>query len=124
MNTKKIDRREFLSEIIISKGLGKLTKRAEYLLILLAEKAISKLTYYDNELANDCIQTAYVNMFANWQSFNPEKSNNVFAYFTEIFKRGAAQGLNDWTVRRGDLDKSTKMYYIHSMNDGEGLFNI
>src|SRR5574343_121420 len=124
MSNKKIDRREFLAEIIISKGLGKLTHRAEHLMILLAKKAITKMTYYDTELAKDCIQTAYVNMFANWQSFNPQKTNNAFAYFTEVFKRGAAQGLNDWTVRRGDTDKSTKVYYMNSINDGEGMYNL
>jgi hypothetical protein len=31
-------------------------------------------------------------MFQNWYNFNEDKSINAFAYFTEIFKRGAKDG--------------------------------
>ena len=104
--------------------MGRLTPEAKNMLVLLAERAIRRMPYYNVDDRNDCIQTGLLNMFQNWYKFNPDKSANAFAYFTEIFKRGIAQGFNELYKRKGDPNNETKIYHINSMNDGEGMFNV
>lgn len=125
MTNHHIDSRDFYVEIIVSKGMGKLTKKAENMLISLANGAIKKRQYFSIDDRNDCLQTGLLNLFKNWYKFNPDKSNNAFAYYTEIFKRGIAEGINELQRKKGeDEDNPIRMIYIHSMNDGDGMFNI
>lgn len=122
-----VNPRVFTYEIIISKGLGKLTRKAENMLITLAERAIRKKTYYYDEDKNDCLQTSYLNIFTNWQSFNPDKTNNAFAYFTEIHKRSTTEMINTLYMKKG-LKKEEQKYVrtisMNSSNSGQGLYNV
>lgn len=111
-------------EIVVSKALGSLTPTAEGMLILLADRTIKKFKYYNPDDRFDCYQQGLYDLFKNWYLFNEEKSENVFAYLTEIFKRGATQGLNQIHKRKGIVDKSIKVYSIDSINDGQGMHNI
>jgi hypothetical protein len=43
-------------------------------------------------------------VFANWYSFDENKGDNAFAYFTEIIKRGLAKGWNSRYKLKGDAD--------------------
>lgn len=123
--SQPIDPRDFYIEMIVSKGMGRLTKKGENMLILLANNAIKKRQFPSIDDRNDCLQTGLLNLFKNWYKFNPEKSNNAFAYYTEIFKRGTAEGINELQRRKGeDENNPVRLIYIHSMNDGEGMFNI
>ena len=81
-------------EIIVSKGQGKLTRRAELMLYKLAKKIIMKFHYTNPLDREDCLQEGLLQMYKNWNSFDELKTTNAFAYFTEIFKRGSAQGFN------------------------------
>jgi hypothetical protein len=121
-----IDNRDLCAEIIVSKEMGKLTRPAKKMLIKLGERAIEKMSYYSNhEDKKDCIQTGLMIMFSNWHNFNPEKSTNAFAYFTEVFKRGITQGLHELYRKRGlKANEKVKVIYINSSNNGEGMFNI
>ncbi len=76
-----------------SKDLGKLTPTAEKMLILLAERAITKMSYVNDDDRQDCLQFAMLDLLKYWQNFNPDYPN-AFAYFTEIAKRGYAKGWN------------------------------
>lgn len=76
-----------------SKSLGKLTPTAEKMLILLAERAINKMSYVNNDDRQDCLQFAILDLLKYWKNFNPDYPN-AFAYFTEIAKRGYAKGWN------------------------------
>jgi hypothetical protein len=119
-----VSNRELYPEIIVSKGTGVLTRRAEKLLLTLANKAIAKKTYYNPDDKNDCLQTGIMNIFLNWSKFNPDKSNNAFAYFTEIFKRGIAQGFNDIYRKKGDPNNEIKVMSMNNINNGEGIYNV
>jgi hypothetical protein len=121
-----IDNRDLCAELIVSKEIGKLTRPAKKMLIKLGERAIEKMSYYKNyEDKKDCIQTGLMIIFTNWHTFNPEKSTNAFAYFTEVFKRGITQGFNDLHKKRGmKADEKVKVIYINSSNNGEGMFNL
>lgn len=85
--------RDFYDEIVKSKEQDKLTKDAEKMLILLAEKAINKMKYVDEKDREDCLSFAILDLLKYWRSFNPQYTN-AFAYFTEIAKRGYAKGWN------------------------------
>lgn len=122
-----VNAKKFTYEIIISKGMGKLTRNAENMIYVLATKAIRKKIYFKDEDKDDCIQTALYNMLTNWHNFNPDKSNNAFAYFTEIFKRSITEMFNQLYNKKGlkpDEQKNVKLISINSINSGNGMYNV
>ena len=96
MMKKKIylNNKQLYKEIVISKAMGKLTKDAQNMLILLAKNVIKKFYYYNPDDKFDCYQQGLLMMFRHWYSFDEIKSQNAFAYYTEVFKRGVAAGYN------------------------------
>ncbi len=130
-NIKKKDKpknylsnKEFLKEIIISKQQKKLTYKAEQMIILLGNKVILRFRYSNPDDKQDCLHTALLMAFKGWHNFNPERSTNAFAYFTEVIKRGLAYGWNELYKCKGDPDGLVKFISIESSNDGDGLTNI
>lgn len=119
-----LSNKELYVEIVISQARGKLTHNAEVMLELLANRAIKKMHYWSNDDKMDCYQSGLLDMFSNWYNFNPEKSNNAFAYFTEIFKRGLAKSFNQLYSKRGDIDNSIKVLSLDGSNDGNGLHSL
>ncbi len=115
--------KEFYSEIVYSKSMGRLTSQAKVMLELLAKRTIKKMRYRDIDLKNDCYQSGLLDMFDNWMDFNEEKGDNAFAYFTEVFKRGLAKGLLQFTKYKGSVDPVI-MISIDGANDGQGMHNI
>ena len=89
-----VTNKTLVPEIIKSKEQGKLTKEAIKMLIMLSERAIRKLQYKNPEDRRDCLAFAQMDLFKYWDRFNPEKSNNAFAYYTQIAKKGYAKGWN------------------------------
>ncbi len=89
-----LNNKELYKEIIISKAMGRLTKDAEKMLILLAKNVIKRFYYQRTEDKLDCYQNGLLMMFKHWYSFDEIKSQNAFAYYTEVFKRGVAAGYN------------------------------
>ena len=105
-----------------SKELGKLTRTAENMLILLAERTIRKMSYVNPDDRQDCLQFAILDLLKYWNNFNPEYPN-AFAYFTEIAKRGYAKGWNKIHPQKykgtisidssaGDSENNTGIYSI------------
>jgi hypothetical protein len=99
---KYLSNKDLYCELIVSKAKGKLTRQAETMLILLAKNVIKKMYYKDSDDKLDCLQTAYLSVFQNWYQFDELKGDNCFAYFTEIIKRGLAQGWNKMYKLKGD----------------------
>jgi hypothetical protein len=97
-----LSNKDLYCELIVSKAQGRLTRSAEKMLILLAKNVIKKMYYSDPDDRLDCLQTAYLDVFANWYSFDELKGDNAFAYFTEIIKRGLAKGWNSRYKLKGD----------------------
>ena len=85
-----LNNKDLYNAIVESKDQDKLTPTAEKMLMLLAERAINKLTYVNNDDRDDCLQFAMLDLLKYWRNFNP-KYTNAFAYFTEIAKRGYAK---------------------------------
>jgi len=88
-----LNNRDLYDQMVLSKDNDKLTSDAEKMLILIAERAINKMTYVSDDDRNDCLQFAVLDLLKYWRNFNPIYPN-AFAYFTEIAKRGYAKGWN------------------------------
>ena len=88
-----LNNKDLYAQIVLSKEQGKLTREAEKMLILLAERTIRRMKYVDDQDREDCLQFALLDLLKYWKNFNPDYPN-AFAYFTEIAKRGYAKGWN------------------------------
>lgn len=117
---------ELYYEIVISKGRGKLTRKAEKMLILIANNTIRKKqsTYRTVEDMEDCLQQGLMRLFENWKGFNDKKYSLALPYFTEVFKRGIADGFNLLNNKKSYTDDNIIFISLDSSNDGKGLTNI
>lgn len=89
-----VKNKELYQQICISLEQEKLTREAERMLILIAERANTKLTYIDPQDREDCISFAMLDLFKYWNRFKPWKTDNAFSYFTQMAKNGYAKGWN------------------------------
>jgi len=120
-----LSNKELYYEVIVSKAQGRLTRKSEKMLELLAKRTIKKMRYWNVDDRFDCYQSGLLDMFDNWYNFNEEKSKNAFAYFTEIFKRGMAKGFNELYKKKGSNEDFTpQVFSLSSINDGQGMHNI
>lgn len=118
--------RDLYYEMSLSKGKGKLTIKAQNMLILIAQNTIRKKdrNYNTSDDKNDCYQQGLLHMFQNWKNFNPRKYETAFPYFTEIFKRGLADGINLINNKKNYNEDKIIMISIDRANEGNGLHNI
>lgn len=82
---------DLVREIIESKKRNELTPKAVIMFMKIAEESNKKLNYKDPLDREDCISGAIEDLYKYWRRFDPEKSNNAFAYFTQIAKNGFAK---------------------------------
>lgn len=92
-NKNYLKNKDLYAEIVKSLEQDELTVKARNMLMLLAQRAIGKMTYTNPEDRKDCLASAYLDLMKYWKSFNP-KYKNAFAYYTEMAKRGFAKGWN------------------------------
>jgi len=100
-NPNYVDNRLLHIELIISQAKGKLSPVASSMIILIAKNIIKKFRYSNLEDKEDCLSNAYLIIFKNWVSYNPDVTTNAFAYMSELCKRSIAAGWNQLTKRKG-----------------------
>jgi hypothetical protein len=122
-NKDYISNKELYCEIVMSKAMGKLTRPAERMLVLLGRNVIKKFYYNNPDDRHDCLQNGYIQMFSNWYSFDEMKGNNAFSYYTEIFKRGAASQWNKMYKLKGDDDGSVRFVSLDGTDDDGNRFD-
>lgn len=91
------------NELINSKEQDKLTSEAINMFILMAQKFSLKFTYEYDEDRKDCIQFAIMDCYKYWRGYDPNVSQNAFAYISQIIKNGFAKG---WRKLRGNMPLS------------------
>ena len=114
---------ELFYEIVLSKGRGILTKKAERMLILIGENMIRRKNHMysvKQDDKGDCLQTGLLYMFQNWIGFNQKKYSSALPYFTEIFKRGMTSGYYEIINKKTNQEKVV-MVSMDSYNDGGGF---
>lgn len=120
MSKKYITNKDLYIELLISKEKGRLTSEAQRMFILLGKNIIRKFRYKDDDDRQDCLQSGLLDLFANWYSFDENKSVNAFAWSTEVFKRAAAKGWNQLHKKKGDDLGLIKTISLDGFNsDGE-----
>jgi DNA-directed RNA polymerase specialized sigma subunit len=116
-----VDNKELYAEISYCIEQKKLTKKAQDMLILIAERANNKLTYTTQQDKEDCIQFALLDLFKYWDRFKPEKTTNAFSYYTQIAKNGYAKG---WNKLHPGKYKGTLSLEGGSNPDSDGIYSI
>ena len=130
-----INNKDFLKELIAYKQAVKKAeeenlpkpKLPEYVgkcFMMIAEKLSHKPNFLSYTFRDEMIADAVENCVMYADSFDPIRSSNPFAYFTEVFKRGLAKGFNEIYKKKGDNDNLIKVISIESSNDGQGLHSL
>lgn len=87
-----VDNKRLYNEIIESKKQDKLTLDALMMLTSMIQ-GISKIFKYKiEEDREDCQAFAMEDVLKYWNRFDPEKSNNAFAFYTQMIKNAYAKG--------------------------------
>lgn len=83
---------DLMRAFLESKEAGQLTPEMISMFTLMIEGIIKKMAYKDPDDRDDCMSFAMEDLCKYWNRFDPDKSNNPFAYFTQIAKNGLAKG--------------------------------
>jgi hypothetical protein len=113
--------KELYEEICISLAQKQLTPKAVDMLKLIAERANQKLKYTDPMDREDCIGFALLDLLKYWDRFNPEKTTNAFAFYTQIAKNGYAKG---WHKIHPGKYKGTISLDRKQNSDSEGVYSV
>ena len=116
-----LNNKDLFDQIVLSKEQDKLTPDAEKMLILLAERAINKMKYVNEDDRLDCLQFAILDLLKYWRNFNPDYPN-AFAYFTEIAKRGYAKGWNK--IHPVKYKGTISISGGNSENENSGIYSL
>ena len=104
-----------LKEILKSKEQDELTSEAISMFQLMIENISSKKYYNDPMDREDCWQSAWEDIIRYWRGFDPEKTNNPFAYFTSLIINGMNKGWNKCTGKIKRAESVSLDNNIHSL---------
>lgn len=91
-------------EVLLSKGKGKMTAKLERMFMLLAQRTmlVMKSRYKCSDDLYDVQMEGLYRLLKYWKAFDERKYDKAISYFTEIFKRGCAEGYNVLTQKKRD----------------------
>lgn len=89
-----LNNRELLAAVHQSKAKGQMSDTLAKMLQLLCSKYAKKGNFVNYSYNDDMQSYAMLMLVRTWSSFNPEKSNNPFAFFTQCIKNSFIQYLN------------------------------
>lgn len=92
MSKEYVTNKQLKAAVVESKNLGRLTPDAIKIFELLINGISKKMAYKNPQDKEDCMSFAMEDLLKYWDRYDPEKSNNPFAYFTQIAKNGFAKG--------------------------------
>ena len=110
-----------LPEVIRAKELGRITNDLARMILMIAERFSCKSNFVGYSFREDMVSFAMVNLMANALKFNPEKSNNPFAFYTTAIRNSFLQYLADEKKHRDIRDSLIVEEGLNpSFNFGEG----
>lgn len=89
-----LSNKELLIAVKESKEKGYMMDKLARMLQLLCSKYAKKGNFVNYSYNEDMQSYAMMMLVRTWNSFNPEKSNNPFAFFTQCIKNSFIQYLN------------------------------
>lgn len=106
-----VSNKQLLEAIITSKQRGEITPEAMNLLTRMIHGISKCFTYKYEEDREDCEAAAMEDVIKYWDRFNPEKSNNAFAFYTQMIKNGFAKGWRKLYPIKASLKVSISQEY-------------
>lgn len=106
-NPKKhiyLTNKELLAEVINAKSKGVMTDKLASMLMMLTRKYAKKGNFVNYTYNEDMVSYALMMLVRTWNSFNPEKSSNPFAFYTQCIKNSFVQYLNQEKRQRNIRD--------------------
>ena len=95
---------QLLEAIAEDKKAGKLSNKLAKMLYMIAERYSYSPSFAGYSFREDMVSIAAVNLCANWYKFDPEKSDNPFAFYTTAAYRSFLQYLADEKKHRDIRD--------------------
>lgn len=99
-----LNNKELLAEVKRSKERGRMSDLLAKMLMLLCSKYAKKGNFINYSYNEDMQAYAMMMLVRTWNSFDPEKSNNPFAFFTQCIKNSFIQFLNQEKRQRNVRD--------------------
>lgn len=115
-----LNNKDMLAQVIMSKEQGKMTDRLAHMLQTLAARYGRKGNFANYTYNEDMQAYAMLMLVKTWNSFDPAKSSNPFAFFTQCIKNSFIQFLNQ-EKRQRDIrdaqlvDKGLSPSYTYQM---------
>jgi hypothetical protein len=103
-NKNYLSNSELLAEFKLCKEKGKMSDRFTKMMILLCDRYASKGNFAAYTYIDDMKNYALLNIVKNWATFNPERSSNPFAYYTQFITNSFRQYLNNEKKQRNIRD--------------------
>ena len=99
-----LNNKELLAEVKRCKKKGQMSDMLAKMLQLLCSKYAKKGSFVNYSYNEDMQAYAMMMLVRTWNSFDPEKSNNPFAFFTQCIKNSFIQFLNQEKRQRDVRD--------------------
>ena len=99
-----VTNKALLAEFKRSREKGEMTTELAKMVMLICERYARRGSYASYTYNEDLQSFALMNLVKSWKSFNPEKSQNPFAYFTSCIHNSFLQYLNQERKHRNIRD--------------------
>jgi DNA-directed RNA polymerase specialized sigma24 family protein len=99
-----LSNRELLAEVKKAKKKGEMSNQLARMLQMLCSRYAKKGNFINYTYNEDMQAYAMMMLVRTWNSFNPEKSSNPFAFFTQCIKNSFIQYLNQEKRQRNIRD--------------------
>lgn len=116
--TVYLTNKDLMIEVKRSKEKGQMTNELAMMLQLLCSRYAKKGNFINYSYNEDMQAYALMMLVRTWNSFDPEKSNNPFAFFTQCVKNSFIQYLNQEKRQR---DVRDFMLIDQGMNPSHGF---
>jgi DNA-directed RNA polymerase specialized sigma subunit len=125
--TNYLNNRDLLAETIKSKEQGQMTDKLARMLQMLCARYGSRANFANYTYNEDMQAYAMCSLCKTWSAFNPEKSSNAFAFFTQCVKNSFIQYLKQEKRQRNIRDEllvehglnPSYTYQLENSSDGE-----
>lgn len=99
-----VNNKGLLEEFHRSKEAGQMTPEFAKMLTLICKRYASKANFVSYTYNEDMQSFAMLNLVKSWKSFNAERSNNPFSYYTSCITNSFLQYLNQERRHRNIRD--------------------
>jgi DNA-directed RNA polymerase specialized sigma24 family protein len=102
---KYLNNKDLLAQVIASHSIGKMTNELAKMLMLLVTRYAKKGNFVNYTYNDDMQSYAILSLVKTWRGFDPKKSSNPFAFYTQCIKNAFIQYLNYERKHRDTKDK-------------------